>query len=161
MKKWYAAFCAISIALGCTWHFFYAWCPHFLVGLFAPVNESVWEHCKLLFWPVILPTLVLGVRWGERRVWSAFLASLLVMPVVLCAIYYIAVTGFGIDHIVFDILLYSSIIIFGFSIAYRWSCSRRLEKRLGELLMLCGIYGCMLVLFTLATPALPIFLPPA
>ena len=26
----------------------------FLVGLFVPVNESVWEHLKMVLWPTIL-----------------------------------------------------------------------------------------------------------
>ena len=60
MKKWFAAAAAASVCLGCAWHFLYDWYPHFLVGLFAPVNESVWEHLKLLFWPVIPAALVLG-----------------------------------------------------------------------------------------------------
>ena len=38
MKKWFAAAAAATVCLGCAWHFLYDWCPHFLVGLFAPVN---------------------------------------------------------------------------------------------------------------------------
>ena len=30
----------------------------FFVGLLAPVNESVWEHFKLLLWPVPLVLLI-------------------------------------------------------------------------------------------------------
>ena len=64
MKKWFTAAAAATVCLGCAWHFLYDWCPHFLVGLFAPVNESVWEHLKLLFGPVIPAALALGRRWG-------------------------------------------------------------------------------------------------
>lgn len=161
MKKWFAAAAAATVCLGSAWHFLYDWCPHFLVGLFAPVNESVWEHLKLLFWPVIPAALALGRRWGERRVWSAFLAALLAMPVALCAVYYLAAAGFGLHGLALDIGLYAGTVCAGFWAAFRWSSARRLERRLGELLMLAGLYGCALVLFTLEAPPLPIFMPPA
>ena len=36
-------------------HFVYEWSGSaVIVGLFAPVNESVWEHIKLLFFPGLL-----------------------------------------------------------------------------------------------------------
>lgn len=35
-------------------HFFYEWSGHNpIVGLFTPVNESIWEHMKLLFFPML------------------------------------------------------------------------------------------------------------
>ena len=44
-----------TIILGSLSHFFYGWSGNFfLVGLFSPVNESVWEHLKLLFFPALL-----------------------------------------------------------------------------------------------------------
>lgn len=36
-------------------HFVYDWSGEAtIVGLFTPVNESVWEHLKLLFWPLFV-----------------------------------------------------------------------------------------------------------
>ena len=105
--------------------------------------------------------LALGRRWGERRVWSAFLAALLAMPVALCAVYYLVAAGFGLHGLALDIGLYAGTVCAGFWAAFRWSSARRLERRLGELLMLAGLYGCALVLFTLEAPPLPIFMPPA
>lgn len=41
-------------------HFLYDWSgKHAVVGLFSPVNESVWEHMKLLFFPMLLYSLFL------------------------------------------------------------------------------------------------------
>ena len=44
----------ITALIGTGWHFLYDWLPFQLVGMVAPVNESVWEHLKLLFWPFLL-----------------------------------------------------------------------------------------------------------
>ncbi|MCI8852916.1 MAG: hypothetical protein HFI30_03920 [Lachnospiraceae bacterium] len=47
-----------TLFLGSLSHFFYEWSgEHPLVGLFSPVNESVWEHMKLVFFPALLYTL--------------------------------------------------------------------------------------------------------
>lgn len=37
----------------------------FLVGLLAPVNESVWEHLKLALWPTTL-WWTAGYLWAQR-----------------------------------------------------------------------------------------------
>lgn len=43
-----------TLVLGTLSHFFYQWShENMLVGLFSPVNESVWEHLKLLFFPAL------------------------------------------------------------------------------------------------------------
>lgn len=43
------------IIFGTILHFVYAWSGNnFIVGLFAPVNESPWEHMKLVFTPMII-----------------------------------------------------------------------------------------------------------
>lgn len=40
------------LVLGTIFHFLYEWTENnFVVGLFAPINESVWEHMKLVFFP--------------------------------------------------------------------------------------------------------------
>lgn len=49
-----AAFFIIGLA-GVLGHFVYEWSGGaFILGLFFPINESVWEHLKLLFFPSVL-----------------------------------------------------------------------------------------------------------
>lgn len=48
-------------------HFLYDWSGRLpVVGLFAPVNESVWEHMKLLFFPMLLYALFLCLKYKEN-----------------------------------------------------------------------------------------------
>lgn len=35
-------------------HFIYSICPNFLTSIFFPVNESIWEHMKMLFTSILL-----------------------------------------------------------------------------------------------------------
>lgn len=59
LKKWETAEAVFVACLGTLWHFVYEWSgKDFLVGLIAPVNESVFEHFKLLIVPVFLFTLL-------------------------------------------------------------------------------------------------------
>lgn len=44
-----------TAAAGTLLHFVYDWSgQNCVVGIFAPVNQSVWEHLKLLYWPMSL-----------------------------------------------------------------------------------------------------------
>lgn len=45
--------------LGTLSHFFYNWSGKYpLIALFSPINESTWEHMKLIFFPVLFYLLV-------------------------------------------------------------------------------------------------------
>jgi len=44
-----------TAVIGTILHFIYDWSgQNPVIGLFAPVNESVWEHLKMLYWPMSL-----------------------------------------------------------------------------------------------------------
>lgn len=66
-----AGFLFVSV-LGVLLHFVYEWSGIGLVGAFAAVNESVWEHMKLLFFSAVLFTALEYGRTGCRS--SNFLA---------------------------------------------------------------------------------------
>ena len=59
-----------AILAGAGLHFLWQALPNPLFALISPVNESVWEHLKLLYWPMLAAALVLaGVSAeGETRV---------------------------------------------------------------------------------------------
>lgn len=48
-------------------HFVYEWSgEYFLVSLVAPVNESIWEHLKMVYWPTMM-WWVLGFMLFRNR----------------------------------------------------------------------------------------------
>ena len=61
MTRKYAIWCFIFVSIvGTLGHFLYEWSNYNpIVGLFFPVNESTWEHMKLLFFPSILYYILL------------------------------------------------------------------------------------------------------
>ena len=48
-----------AIILGTILHFTYTWSKNnSIVGLFSAINESTWEHLKLLFFPMLITTTI-------------------------------------------------------------------------------------------------------
>ena len=153
---------ALVTSLGGTaLHFLYDLLPSPLTALFSPINESVWEHLKLLFWPMLCGAAFLVRRSKNRpRLWSAFFAALLAAPSFLLTVYYL-LKYFGVEGRVVDISLHFISMFAGFWLA--WILYRRKipEKIGGWLLMLVILYGASLILFTFAAPNLTIFQPPS
>lgn len=161
MKKRFLIAFGIAAAAGTGLHFVYELLPLPLTALIAPVNESVWEHLKLLFWPFLIAAAVLSRSMKEPlRAWSGFLTSLLLQPVVLTAVYYLLKSGFGIESLWVDIGLYYAVLGAGFFAAYALYGSGKTESILGLLIVLAAIYGVSLMVFSLAAPHLPIFTAP-
>ena len=45
-------------ALSFLWHFMYEWFPNFFTAIFFPVNESIWEHMKIIFGVIVFGSLI-------------------------------------------------------------------------------------------------------
>ena len=49
----------ISIILGTLLHFTYEWTgENKIIGIFSATNESVWEHLKLTFFPMLIFAII-------------------------------------------------------------------------------------------------------
>ncbi len=145
-------------------HFLYDWTGrNSLVGLFAPVNESIWEHMKLLFFPMLLYALFLCCRF---RTDYPCLASSLCFGIVagtllIPALYYAYRYVLGRDIFILDIGIFILSTAAAFLLSYSLTRSCR-AKPWGPLL-----YGMVLILFvcflrfTCHPPALKIFEDPS
>ena len=59
IKTWQIMTAIIGIILGTIFHFTYEWSgKKVIIGLFSAVNESTWEHLKLLFFPMLITTFI-------------------------------------------------------------------------------------------------------
>jgi hypothetical protein len=59
------------------------------LALIAPVNESIWEHLKMFFWPGLLYAAIEYLRVGKRipNYWFGKLIGLIVTPAVSVVTY--------------------------------------------------------------------------
>ena len=159
MKRRWISLALLTALFGTGMHFLYDLWPNALVGLFAPVNESVWEHLKLLYWPFLIFGGCLAKHAdAPARTWSGVLLAQLVMPAALLSAYYVLRCGFLVTGLWVDVALYYLTVALGFYLCWRRSAAVCRERELGILIALNGIYAMCLILFTLATPNLPIFL---
>lgn len=157
MKKRWIIVTVLTALLGSAMHFLYELLPSIPTAVLAPINESPWEHLKLLYYPTLLAAFFLTRKAACREcLWSAFFLILLAMPVFLIAVYDTLV-HFGLDSTPVDIGLYFVTVFLGFWATYRLKDSKKLAKIGGYLLMLVILYGSALILFTFAAPDLPIF----
>lgn len=157
-RRYFLAFVLTALA-GSALHFGFALCPSPLVGLFCPVSESVWEHLKLLYWPFLAAGFVLNRRAeNAQAAWSGTLAGLLLMPAFLLGVYYTLESGFAFTAGWLNISLYVLSLALGFYLSAKLSRSGALSWLCGVLVILAGLYGAALILFTMAPPPLPIFL---
>ena len=160
MKRHWLLTALGAILAGAGLHFLWQALPNPLLALISPVNESVWEHLKLLFCPTLGAAVVLSARAPCRiRLWSGFLTALLAMPVFLLGAYY-GLRAIGVHGLAVDIGLYYLTMFGGFFLAARLVRSGRAQRATGILLMLVMLYGASLVLFTFAAPPFGPFLPP-
>ncbi|MBQ1264847.1 MAG: hypothetical protein IIY04_05445, partial [Oscillospiraceae bacterium] len=107
MKKRFIAAFVISSLIGTGMHFLYDLLPSPITAVFAPVNESIWEHLKLSFWPFLGAAFVLNRKQKHQRsAWGAALSALVLMPLFLTGIYYTLLSGFAVESDAINVTLY-------------------------------------------------------
>ncbi len=157
-RRYWLAALAASIA-GSALHFLYVVLPNPLTAFISPINESVWEHLKLLYAPFLVCGFVLNRKAADTQAaWSGTLAALLAMPAFLLGVYYTLESGFSFTAGWLNITLYVLTLALGFRLSAKLCRTGQLSWLCGVLVIAAGLYGAALILFTMAPPALPIFL---
>ena len=145
-------------------HFLYEWSGNRkIVGLFAPVSESVWEHMKLLFFPMLLYAPVMAFRLRDEfpcilsSLWVGLLAGTLAIPVLFYGYTFIL----GRDVFFLDIAVFILSVLIAFWIAYRLAPHCR--PKLSSIFLACSV--CILLAcflwFTYHPPKGSLFAKPA
>lgn len=138
----------ITTLVGTAMHFLYDLLPSPLTALFSPVNESIWEHVKLIYWPYLAAMfLVTGKEARGHR--CSWLFTLLVISVSMLLAGYVYHISLGLDNLVFDIALYVFLMALGF-----WLPGRLNPKnaRCAPVLLLVIALGAAIILFTFLPP---------
>lgn len=152
------------IVLGSILHFIFEWSgSNLIVGAFSAVNESVWEHLKLAFWPALL-FAILEYRYLRKSTNNFLFAKtvgIYLMPVIITIVFYsyTAITQGSV--FVIDISTFIVAVIIGQLASCKLLTCRRLSENLDRIaLVALVILGLAFVLFTFYPPQLPIFRDP-
>ena len=159
---WQAVGFGVSTLVGTLLHFLYDWTgENTLAAVFSGVNESTWEHMKLLFWPFFLFAIFQYFFYKEANYWYVKLAAtalgLMLIPVLFYT--YNGIFGKSPDWVNIAIFYIATAAAFGFE----WWVFRKnlLQWKYPQLGLgaLIGI-GMLFMIFTFATPRIPLFQDP-
>ncbi len=144
-------------------HFLYDWSgKSVLIAPFSAVNESIWEHLKLLYFPMLLFALVESryVAGTYKNFWCVKLAGIMSGLLLIPMLYYTYTGALGVK------VDWLNITIFFVTAA----CSYYLETRIlqtdkqkclpGLALSFVLLIGVLFVALTFAPPHIPLFQDP-
>ena len=151
------------VALGVFLHFAYELSgENPIVGLFSLVNESIWEHLKLLFFPMLV--LTLWDMFTNQRNNLCFLPARTLgtlAGMAFIVIVYYTITGIlGFQTAWLNILIYLLSALVAFWVEKKL-CHRCNTISVKVAIVLWILFLILFIVFTIAPPALGIFLPPA
>lgn len=145
-------------------HFVYEWSQeNFLVGLLAPVNESTWEHMKLVFFPMLLYGLFSCAKLKNSYpcICSANALGLLLGTFAVPILFYTYSGLLGRHFLAGDIAVFLCSVVIGFLSSY--AAAVRCKTGTGSFLPICLVFLLLggFFLFTVFPPDLGIFLEPS
>ena len=154
---------AVTSLGGTILHFLYDWLGKAAgIAPFSGVNESTWEHMKLLFWPMLTYAVVQSLFVKDsKEFWCIKLRSILLGQILIPVIFYTYNGAIGKSP---DWL---NISIFFVCAAIAYICEARLFKKERlrcvspkiAVALLCLIALCFIV-FTFLTPPINLFKDP-
>ncbi len=155
-------FATVSLG-GTVLHFLYEWLGKSVwAAPFSGVNESTWEHMKLLFWPMLIFALIQSFFFKEQPdFWPVKLRGVLVGLSLIPIIFYTynGVIGKSPDWLNISIFFISAAIAYLYEVRLfkEGKLSRKRSKSaLGALLVIAMLF----IVFTFAAPEIEIFKDP-
>lgn len=122
LKKIKLLDCLLIIALCFLFHSLYKWFPNKMCAIFFPVNESIWEHMKMIFSSICLYGIIDYIILTKNKIrfnnfWlQLFFTSFISIPIYL--IIFLPVYNIIGENIVFNITLMCIVVIITEIISY-------------------------------------------
>lgn len=151
----------VLFLIGSLFHFLYSISGElFVIGLLAPVNESVFEHTKMVVIPILLWWSLCYLFQKDNLnadVWfvSAFL-SMLTAVIIIPMLYYFYTEAFGFKSLVVDVLILLIAVGLGQLLGlHYYKYGKSIDYRLPLALMVCIVI--LFAVFTIFPPKIPLF----
>ncbi|SMC68898.1 DUF6512 family protein [Papillibacter cinnamivorans] len=162
MQKMFRRHCiafVLAVLAGTGLHFLYTLFPNPVSAVFSPVQESVWEHLKMLYWPYLVAAILLtrNRQLKNAGYWGAHFAAMLVMVLIVVGGFYILSGALGVEGTAVDVALFVIALAVAFYLSYRMYSSEAARDCAGVLCFFVILLGAAIVLFTFLPPALPLF----
>lgn len=165
MKKFIIAFLVIG-GLGVLFHFVYEWTNNnTFAGYFFPVNESIWEHLKLIFYPALIYFTAEGIILKEKN--DNNIASIAIsifkgmFTTVMLYYLYSGILGYNVDFINILIFFISVFVLLKKRNSVLNSKKSSDSNTNTILIMALILTGLLFAVWSYNPPLLGIFIPPA
>lgn len=151
-----------SMVIGTLLHFTFNWSGNNLfVGSFSAVNESTWEHLKLLFFPMFI-TIIIGYFYMGKNIPNFLYAKTLgiICAIIFTIIFFYTYTGIlGTNFAFINIAIFFFSVVLGEFFAYKsmfssFSCNNKVA-----IIVLVTLFLCFII-FTYFTPQIGLFKDP-
>ena len=125
-------------------HFVYDLFPNFFTSIFFPVNESIWEHMKILFGSIIISGIIqkIIVLIKKEKInnicFSNFIAALVSIPIFL--IMFLPIYYFINENFIITIIIMLLSIIFSEFISYIIINKKDLNKEKTTIYLVIIVY---------------------
>ncbi len=151
----------VLFVVGSLFHFLYSLTGEcFIIGLFVPINESIFEHTKMVVLPIFIWWFIFYLfRKKDLFVNAWFTSALIAMISAIIAIpmlFYFYSQAFGIESLVIDILILLVSLAIGQILGlHYYRHGKGIEYHFAIFLMIVIII--LFAFFTINPPAFPIF----
>ena len=154
---------AATALVGTILHFLYDWLGEAIwIAPFSGVNESTWEHMKLLFWPMLIFAVVQSFFFRDREnFWCIKLRGILLGQLLIPVLFYTynGVIGKSPDWINISIFFLSAAISYLYE-TRQFNQGTLVCKHPRRAIALLGLIAVLFVAFTFKTPTIGIFRDP-
>lgn len=162
IKKWRIWGIVFIIVFGVLLHFVYKWSGnHPIVGVFGGINESTWEHLKLLFWPSFFWGIVeftfIGKYYENYITGKAI--SFYTGIFIIVTLFYTYIGIIGKNHVIVDIGIFLIAVVISQCIGYKIITASSKVQGITNVLSFLAIILLIVafVFFTFNPPNLPFF----
>ncbi|MBQ3115359.1 MAG: hypothetical protein IJC06_04485 [Clostridia bacterium] len=159
MKKYILYGILFVSTAGILLHFLYQWSDNnFVIGLFSAVNESTWEHMKLLFFPMLFYSFI-GVK--KRPCLNSAMAFATILGTLLIPVLFYTYTGIlGFNVLIVDIAIFFLCVITAFYVAYKYAKNCKMHPHKKLLNLIVTAFAVAFIVFTIYPPNLGLFVTP-
>lgn len=168
MKKsipyWQTVGFLFTAVVGTLLHFLFDWTGGSIVAaLFSAVNESIWEHLKLLYYPMLVFALLEWRYWGKdtESFWCVKLLGILLGLGLIVVVYYTYTGALGVKADWFNITLFFLAAGLSYWVETKlfcrsFSCPVRPKLAVALFFLLAAAF----TVFTFLPPQIPLFQDP-
>lgn len=151
--------------LGTILHFLYEWSgDNKIIASFSAVNESTWEHLKLVFFPMLITTIVgfLVIGKDNKKFWCAKTIGIILAMSFIIVFFYTYTGIIGTNFAILDIGSFFVAVILGEYVAYKIITNDEYKLKCNKRIAVIGLICILLcfIIFTYLPPHIGLFKDP-